>query len=51
MARKLILFPFNKICLISHRTLLLGHKLTKACYGHVTNKMADYVVETCFGTD
>ena len=51
MTGKLILFPFNKICHISHKKLLLGHKLTKTFYGHLTNKMADYVVKTCFVTD
>jgi hypothetical protein len=51
MTGKLILFPFIKIGLIFHKTLLLGHTLTKTSYGHVTNKMADYVVKTCFATD
>ena len=51
MTGKLILFHFIKIGLIFHKTLLLGHKLTKTFYGHMTNKMADYVVKACFGTD
>jgi hypothetical protein len=45
------LLIYNIICLISHKTLLLGHKLTKTVHGDVTNKMADYVVKTCFLTD
>jgi RNase P subunit RPR2 len=41
----------GKLCLICHKTLILGHKLTNTFHSHVTNNMADYVVKTCLGTD